>query len=118
MARVLIVEDDTIIRRSIAYLLRNEGYDTAEASNGLEAIQYLRQNEHPCLIFLDLMMPVMDGEQFRHEQLKDSNLSPIPVVVLSGDGNASAKAQALNTQGFLIKPIMIQDLMRYIEEYC
>jgi CheY-like chemotaxis protein len=81
---VLIVEDDDDIRISLAESLALYGYEVALARDGQEALDRLRSGlPQPRLILLDLMMPGVDGWQFRAEQEKDPRLSEIPVVVLS-----------------------------------
>ena len=70
MACVLIVEDDEDVREFMDILLSSSGYQTATARNGAEALEAVRQT-HPCLVLLDLMMPVMDGWTFRDRQLAD-----------------------------------------------
>ncbi|MBC7545053.1 MAG: response regulator, partial [Candidatus Sericytochromatia bacterium] len=84
---ILIVEDDIDIRETLAEILADEGYSVASAANGLDAISYLQTEAMPCVILLDLMMPVMSGWEFRAKQQQDPTLAGIPVVVLSGDGN-------------------------------
>ena len=94
---ILVVDDERDIRESLGDLLREEGYDVIEAQNGVEALARLRENTHvsPCVIVLDLMMPVMDGYQFRAEQLRDSALAGIPVVVVSAEGNVRRKTASM-----------------------
>src|ERR1700682_362753 len=88
----LIVEDDASIREAIAEVLRSEGYEASSCGHGREALEYLRDGHHPDVILLDLMMPVMDGWEFRIEQRKDPALATIPVVALSADGTPKAAA--------------------------
>src|SRR5262245_34872901 len=95
-SRVLIVDDDYDIRATLHEILSDEGYDVASSANGFEALQALRSGTAPCLILLDLMMPVMDGWQFRAQQLSDPTLASIPVVVLSADAGVAQKSRALN----------------------
>src|SRR5579862_4602951 len=65
---ILIVDDDPDIRDSLKEVLEDEGYEVNGVANGREALDYLRKSPRPCVILLDLMMPVMDGWQFRREQ--------------------------------------------------
>ena len=65
---ILIVDDDPDIRDSLKEVLEDEGYEVNGVANGREALDYLRKSPRPCVILLDLMMPVMDGWQFRKEQ--------------------------------------------------
>ena len=84
--RILLVEDDADIRLQVVLALELEGYEVVQASNGKEALALLRSSSPeglPCCIILDLMMPVMDGWEFRRRQREDPALASVPVVVLS-----------------------------------
>ena len=96
MARtVMVVEDDALIREMVVQALAGEGFAPIGAQNGREALHRLREEHvHPELILLDLMMPVMDGWQFRAEQLKDPVLAGIPVVVMSASDDEGVPAEA------------------------
>ena len=83
-ATILVVDDDPAVRRPLIKVLEREGFMPIAASNGSEALAYLRGGGDADAILLDLRMPVMDGWTFRREQLRDPRLAPIPVVVLSG----------------------------------
>jgi CheY-like chemotaxis protein len=101
--RLLVVEDDETILASLCDLLREEGATLTTASNGRDALASLRASEPPDLILLDLMMPVMDGWEFRIAQRADRALAGIPIIALSAD--ASAKARAIAADAYLRKPI-------------
>src|SRR3954470_12387725 len=91
--RVLVVDDDPDIRESVRLVLEDEGYEVEEAADGAAALALLRAaTTRPDVILLDLMMPVMNGWQFRAAQLADDDLADIPVIVLSADSNLSEKA--------------------------
>lgn len=117
-SRVLIVEDDLAIREALTEILEDEGYCVAGASNGQEAIQWLRTTAPPCLILLDLMMPVMNGWQFRAEQKQDPALAPVPVVVISADSDLRTKAASIEAVDFLAKPIELDRLLNTVEQFC
>jgi CheY-like chemotaxis protein len=92
---VMVVEDDALIREIVVQILACEGFATIVARNGAEALRRLREEHvHPALILLDLMMPVMNGQQFRAEQLKDPALAGIPVVVMSASDEGDVSAEA------------------------
>ena len=116
--RVLIVEDDEDIRDVLLQVLELEGYRVVAAANGQEALALLRNGEHPDLILLDLMMPVMDGWQFRAEQQKHSEWSEIPVVILSAHGNAQQKAAGIQAAGYLRKPVELETLLNTVKNNC
>jgi CheY-like chemotaxis protein len=114
---VLIVEDDVDIRESVVEVLEDEGYVVSAAADGKQALDLLGSSAPPPdIILLDLMMPVMNGYQFREEQQKDPRLSAIPVLVVTADANARTKAGALNAAGFVQKPLKIQPLLDLLEK--
>lgn len=114
--RVLVVEDDNDLRDSICAVLQDAGYTSWPAENGEIALQRARA-EKPCVILLDLMMPVMNGWEFRSEQLRDPQLSSIPVIIMTADGRAGEKAKTLRAD-YLKKPITLQALLDLVEDYC
>lgn len=116
--RVLVVDDDPDIRETIALILESSGCEVRQAANGAAALELLREGEPPCLVLLDLMMPVMDGRAFRAVQREDPALQDIPVVVLSGDGRLERKAEELGIHAFLRKPIGIEDLLAVVDHAC
>src|SRR5690349_23695253 len=89
---VLVVEDDFDLRDALVPILEYEGHRVVSAANGKEALERLRTMPPPSLILLDLMMPVMDGEQFRAQQLRDPALASIPVVIVSAHASAEERA--------------------------
>lgn len=115
---VLVVEDDPDIRATLCDALEDNGYATAGASNGVEALEYLRSAaEKPCLILLDLMMPVMDGQTFRAEQRADAALADIPVVVISAYRDVDKYADDLATD-YLAKPVRLETLLETARKHC
>jgi CheY-like chemotaxis protein len=92
---VLIVDDEPAVVSGLTELLESEGYTVATASDGMDALEQLRRGLRPSAILLDLMMPGMDGWDFRQEQMKDAGLKEIPIIILTAVGfsEASVKAQ-------------------------
>jgi signal transduction histidine kinase len=109
---VLIVEDDAAIRRAVSEALRDEHFETSTCENGREALDYLRREPHPDVIVLDLMMPVMDGWEFRVEQRQDPRIAAIPVVALSAD--RTPKAVAIDADAYLKKPVDLTTLVNTV----
>ena len=107
---ILVVDDDQDIRDTLTELLQEEGYTVVRASQGIEALCALRDLPTPSLILLDLMMPVMDGWQFRTEQRKDPAIASIPVVVISATGK-DEKLSSLGAVQFLKKPLRLEQLL-------
>ena len=116
---VLVVEDDPDILRALVQALEDEGYAVRAAENGRAALAALRAPgaRLPCVILLDLMMPVMDGWAFRAEQLRDPLLAEIPVVVLTADGSAAARSAVLEVAGALRKPVELLTLLAAIQPF-
>jgi CheY-like chemotaxis protein len=113
---VLVVDDDEGIRESLCDLLEDEGHHAVGAANGKEALDILRANDRPCIILLDVMMPVMDGPAFRAEQLKDPALSDIPVAVITAAG-ANA-ATSIQPEALLLKPVSAESLLDVVDRFC
>jgi CheY-like chemotaxis protein len=109
---ILLVEDDEIVRRAIQMVLEWEGYQVGCAVNGQEALDQLRAGYRPSLILLDVMMPVLDGEQFRRAQLNDPDLASIPVIVVS----AATFADSVHAAHHVRKPFEVQELLHLIHE--
>lgn len=118
---ILIVDDDPDIRDSIASALEIEGYPVLMAENGKAALDLLLsirgKSELPRCIMLDLMMPVMTGEEFLKaiQDAQETDLKEIPVVVASANG--SLLLNNLTAREILKKPIDINDLYRIAEQY-
>jgi CheY-like chemotaxis protein len=117
-AEVLIVDDDPDIREILVELLESEGYAAVAVGNGREALERLRQQPPATCILLDLMMPVMDGFQFRSEQLQDPRLLSIPVVVISAGGRCQQAAKEMGAVGCVEKPLDLPLLFKLIRKAC
>ena len=115
---VIIVDDDVDIRETVAEALEDEGYSVKAAANGKEALELLRTEPPPCLILLDLMMPVMDGHQFRAAQQSDPAWAAIPVVVMSAGGQCKEAAVQMGAVDCVRKPFKMKDLFHAVEQFC
>jgi len=115
---VLIVEDDEAIRETLADILQYEGYVVSTACDGRDALLRLHSGATPGLILLDLMMPRMNGWEFRAEQLSRQEMAGIPIVVISGAYDAPRQANMLNANGFLSKPIEVIRLLEMVRLHC
>ncbi len=114
--RILIVEDSEDLQMLLRQLFESEGYDVSYASHGEEALKVLAgANPLPDLILLDLMMPVMDGYQFRAEQALDPRIANVPVVIMSADGNLQAKTAKVRPFATIRKPMDIALLLETVE---
>ena len=113
---VLIVEDDIELREMMAQLLTLEGFQASTVANGREALDYLGRGDRPDVILLDLMMPVMDGWEFRRQQQSDPSVANVPVIVLSAlDYRRAAEVDAV---AFLKKPLDFDRLLQLVRQYC
>lgn len=116
-SRILLVEDDVDIADAMTDVLTDHGHEVQKARDGKEALALLAVGVLPQLIFLDLMMPVMDGVQFRQAQLLDARLAKIPVVVLSANRNVEATSLAMGVDAWLAKPTTPQKVLEAAERY-
>ena len=89
---ILVVEDTESLRDILASVLTQAGYGVVRAASGTEALSCLRSGAPIGLILLDLVMPMMDGWQFRAEQQRDPRLRHIPVIIVSGESNLAYQA--------------------------
>jgi CheY-like chemotaxis protein len=104
MIDVLVVEDDDDIREMLAMVLEIGGCRVIQAADGHEALRKL--DEHlPSLIVLDLMMPNLSGADVLARIRHDPRLRRLPVLVVSGDGNARRLAMQSGADGCLLKPV-------------
>lgn len=113
--RILIVEDDLDARETMRFVLEREGFAVEGASDGREALAVLHRGSRPCLILLDLGMPVMDGWAFLSALERDSELAAIPIVVVSAraDGHVGTRVN-----GMLSKPFDARALVDTVREHC
>jgi CheY-like chemotaxis protein len=117
-APILVVEDDSDLRDSVCEVLEVEGFQTACAANGREALEWLLKNSPPCAILLDLMMPVMSGSELHAEMAKDPNLAPIPVIVLSALDEPRQRGHVGTAKAYLKKPIDPDVLVSAVHRFC
>ena len=112
--RILIAEDETIIRLDLKQLLERAGFDVcAEAKDGMEAVE-LARSTHPDLAVLDVKMPRLDGIEAARTILEER---PIPIVMLTAYGQQELVARAVEAGvfGYLVKPFRETDLLPAIE---
>ena len=103
--KILVVDDEPNVVRTLTFVLKKEGYDVSSAVNGEEAIAKVKESK-PNLMFLDIMMPKKDGYEVCRELKSDLNLRDIHIVMLSAKGQEADKEMALNAGAneFMTKP--------------
>ncbi len=113
--RVLVVDDDLLIREVMQELLEFEGCEVCSADDGAAALEELRSGRQlPCVIFLDIMMPRTSGLSFLDARALDPALRAIPVVVTT----AAARIPAIEGIEWLIKPLRADDLIAALDRHC
>jgi CheY-like chemotaxis protein len=116
--RVMVVEDDEDIRESLLDVLDDYGYEATSAIHGRDALDKLsEESARPTVILLDLMMPVMDGREFRERQLATPALADIPVVVISAFHDLERLIESLKPAAYLSKPIDLKRLLQIVEGF-
>ncbi len=115
---ILIVEDESDVREGLAWLISHHGYEVETAANGREALAKLDAMAPPCLILLDLMMPEMNGWEFREQLLARNLLANIPVVLVSGTADLERVARTLKATEYIPKPVDFNRLVGIIDAYC
>lgn len=113
---VFVIEDDVDTRDMLGKFLELEGFKVEVAANGQQALERLNAGVHPCVILLDLMMPVMDGWQFRQRQVRDRQIADIPVIVVSAAGKD--RIADIHADAYLSKPLDLEMLLERVSRYC
>lgn len=114
---ILVVEDDADIRASLQDMLEDEGYRVHVADNGQIALGLLGQVERPCLVLLDLMMPIMSGAEFLAALRAQEPREEFMVLIVSAWPKEAEKLK-LGAQGYVKKPFDTDVLLTLVEKYC
>ena len=113
-----VVDDDADIREVLSDVLTFAGYEVIVADDGQSALDRLRARKNGCrLILLDLMMPRMNGWEFRRRQLADPALAAIPVMLLTGAGTAAKAIDELRVEMTIEKPFDLDTLLAKVAHY-
>ncbi|MGH7341428.1 MAG: response regulator, partial [Candidatus Rokuibacteriota bacterium] len=115
---ILVVDDQTDSSDAVGLLLEEQGFKVRIARDGEEALDALHRGLRPCLVVVDLMMPKMDGWEFRQRQLSDPQFATIPVVMMSGYPNAQEAAGTLGVRTVLKKPLSVNRLLSLVHRHC
>ena len=113
---VFIVEDDVDTREMIGRFLELEGFAVETAANGRQALERLDAGARACVILLDLMMPVMDGWEFRRQQTRHAAFAKIPVIVFSAAGRE--RMRQIDANDYLAKPVDLDELLQRVSRFC
>jgi CheY-like chemotaxis protein len=115
--KILVVDDEPNVIRTLTFVLKKEGYDVSSATNGEEAIARVRESK-PSLMFLDVMMPKKNGYQVCQELKSDPSLKDIHIIMLSAKGQDADKEEALNlgADEFMTKPFSPLGIIGRVKE--
>jgi CheY-like chemotaxis protein len=117
MRRVLVVNDNEDIREALSEILRDEGWEVVTAEHGRAALDYLSTSPvSPCLIFLDLIMPVMDGLAFRDALRALPAHRGVPIVVTTA--GAAPPSIPLDVHRVLPNPLSVDTIVETVREVC
>ena len=115
---VCVVDDDPDLRDALRLVLELRGYAVEEAEDGEAALTLLRERPQCCLVLLDLMMPGMNGWEFRKAQRQAPELASIPVLVLSAIRDLPQQADEIEAVACLSKPVDIDHLLEVVGRHC
>ena len=110
MSTVLVVDDEFGIAELIVDILTDEGHRVVTAANGRQGLEALAR-ERPSLVFLDYMMPVLDGAGMLRGMAEDASLNGVPVVMMSSIPEATVAERCRGYSAFMRKPFRIAEIM-------
>jgi len=110
MSQILIVEDDPMIQDLLDEILQDEGFDTVVAADGQTGVELARA-DHPSLILMDIMLPVMDGAAAIRQLKADPATRTIPIIAMSAGATLVRHAEALPADDVLRKPFNLDVLL-------
>lgn len=115
--KILVVDDDRDIRETLVDALESEGYAVISAVDGVDALERLRSEDRaPSVILLDLMMPRMNGLEFREALAQVDSWARIPIVVVSADAHGRASAARIGAAACLAKPMRLRELFSTVAQ--
>jgi CheY-like chemotaxis protein len=112
-APILVVEDELSVLQTIQWVLEDEGLPVATAANGREAVEVARDRK-PALVVLDMALPILNGDGVAAE-LHRTYGGEVPILVITADGRAAAKAQRVGAYDYLQKPFNLDDLISAVQ---
>jgi len=114
---VVVVEDDPDIREVLQEMLDSGGHRVLTASNGREALDVLDRVASPCLVLLDLMMPVMSGFAFLEELQQRPDKARVSVLLISANAQVEQAARGKGVVGFVRKPFDLDDVLALVDRH-
>lgn len=122
MKKILVVDDSATLRASVNYTLREAGFETIEAVNGVDGLEKLNQamknGEQIGMIISDINMPVMDGITFIHEVKKTPfKYTPILVLTTESQEEMKMKGKKAGASGWLVKPFKPEQLVYVTKKF-
>ncbi len=114
MSRILVVDDDSVLRSILSDALREAGYDVDCACNGLQALTAIRKHR-PDAMVLDVAMPIMDGPTLIRNLRDQTKWGAVPVVVISGQSEPEAVGARIGARACLAKPLDLRRLLACVE---
>jgi two-component system, sensor histidine kinase and response regulator len=110
---ILIVDDEADIRDSLQEFFEDEGFAVATAANGEEGLARLRAGPLPCVIILDLLMPVLDGNEMYEQMQADAGFSQVPVIISTSDPRRAPSGVPT-----MKKPVSLMRLLASVRQFC
>jgi two-component system chemotaxis response regulator CheY len=116
--KILIVDDSAAIRQSISFILQQEGYETQEATDGLEALKLLEGGPSLDLIITDVNMPNLDGIGFirKARELPSFKFTPILVLTTESQGSKMNEGKEAGATGWIVKPFNADKLLGIVKK--
>src|SRR3989304_2140144 len=116
--RILVADDEPNLVRSLTFILQKEGYATASAANGEEALEKIKQSK-PDLVFLDVMMPQKNGYEVCKEVKQEPDLRSINIIILQAKGQEADQEQGSGPAGneFISKPFGLQEILARVKKW-
>jgi len=116
VSKILVVEDDPSLRAMLRLIFELAGYEVAEAAHGRAALDLIRGPQLPDIVLTDLMMPVMNGNEFIRRLRSESRTASIPIVVMSANAEAAEGVQASERADALMsKPFIVANLVELVQ---
>lgn len=115
MKRLLLLEDEEIMRDTMRDFLESEGFEVSAVANGKTALEILENEKMPDLILLDMKMPLMDGWEFS-SRLREKFQDPAPLLIMTAAVDAAERARDIKAVDFIEKPLVLDNLLLKVKK--